>query len=853
VKAVKLHISGTVQGVGFRPFVYRLARKHNLCGWVHNASDGVHLHVQGEEAKLAGFVRALSEQAPPAAIITNISKTDVQPQQYSDFLISESGVANSKSTHISPDIATCSNCLQELDDSNNRRYHYPFINCTNCGPRFTIIKGLPYDRGQTSMSDFPMCESCSAEYHNPDDRRFHAQPDACFSCEPVLSFKRKDYPLMVGHTAATSDAIIEQVVELLLAGGIVAIKGIGGYHLACDAGNQNAVLKLRPRTLRPHRPFACMVANLEMAQALCHVSPQEAALLTGSVRPIVLLMRKLDLQPVNCCLQTPGKPASDVLTQAIAPAVANPLPELGLMLPATPLHHLLLNAIGKPLVMTSANLSEEPIIAQNSQAHQALQAIADAWLDNNRPIISRYDDSVVRVVNGNLQMVRRARGYAPAPIALSASTEDKDIPADLNREFNQTTILACGPEQKSTFCFLRDGEAIVSQHLGDLDNLNSFNNYQDTIQLYQELFALQPHILACDMHPNYRASQMARELARQLPTVRQGQWQKPGMENPALFEVQHHHAHIAAVLAENALPSDTTVIGIALDGTGYGLDANIWGGEILIACQLEFSRFGHLQYFPLPGGSSAIKHPLRVAYALLKQYNLDTHPAANVLLQKISAQKPVLDKLLASGLNTPQTSSAGRFFDAISALSNLCENPSYQGQPAIHLEAALWQHLRENSPAPNSNKVAGKAQDGSEYPDPNLLNSLPNNPKYHFLVENNVLCPASLLATILDDLAAGACVGHIALGFHLAWLEALTSICQTARQATGIDTVALSGGVFMNRFLITLLPQRLQDAGFKVLLHKQLPANDGCIAYGQAAIAQARMQHLYKSCTIKAT
>jgi hydrogenase maturation protein HypF len=631
--------------------------------------------------------------------------------------------------------------------------------------------------------------------------------------------------LACSSTRQGSDALIERTAELLRAGWIVAIKGIGGYHLACDATNEEAVSRLRVRKRRPHRPFALMVANLAVARALCKVTEEEAALLSGSVRPIVLLERRAHEGAFKLEARHVGEaPPLPCVAPSLAPSVVGSLRELGLMLPATPLHHLLLRAVSCPLVMTSANLSEEPIIASVQEAHDSLGAIADAFLDNDRPIVSRYDDSVTRVVRGTTQMVRRARGYAPAPLRAAVATvvaapagdhapvvtttaaSDNPAPAVLpplrtgaTRSSSAGAILACGPDQKGNFCLARAGEAIVSQHLGDLGNARAFNNYLDTLELYKRLFDLSFEVLACDTHPDYLTSRWAREQAasRELP----------------LIEAQHHHAHIAAVLAECGLSAEKQAIGLALDGSGYGSDGSIWGGELLIASQQTYRRFAHLEAVAMPGATAAILHPRRMAYALLRHHDLLAHPGATPLLEGLGEDTLAdLDRIISGGLNAPLTSSAGRLFDAVSALLGICPEASYDAQPAIELEAALWQ----------------------------LPQLSPDSASYHFALRDNILSPAPLLAALLDDLVAAVSLPEISLRFHNAWLDALVALCDAAHHTTGIRQVALSGGVFMNRYLMTHLPGRLESAGFAVLLHRELPANDGCIAYGQAAVAAAQ-------------
>ncbi|MDR3037637.1 MAG: carbamoyltransferase HypF [Coriobacteriales bacterium] len=777
MRARDLHISGIVQGVGFRPFVYRLAVQAGLRGWVLNASDGVHVHIEGEDQALADFERKLPLLAPAAAQITDIKATNAIPAGLSDFQIRESINAIEVSTLVSPDIATCSDCQRELFDPSDHRFAYPFINCTNCGPRFTIIDALPYDRPNTSMASFSLCPNCAAEYANPLDRRFHAQPDACFTCGPGLSLWEMG-TLTPATNREQSQALIKRVAFLLKQGRIVALKGLGGYHLACDATNQQAVQTLRQRKRRSEKPFALMLRSLVDAQTLCHVNPQEAALLTGSIRPIVLLERKPD--------------------SSIAPAVAGNLHEQGIMLPYTPLQHLLLAAVDFPLVMTSGNVSEEPILTREDEAHTLLANIADAFLDNNRAILSRYDDSVVRVVNETTTLLRRARGYAPTPLPFLRLTKAPQ------------QLLAAGPEQKSTFCLTRGSEAFVSQHLGDLESATTFNAYRDTLALYQRLFKLEPQAIALDMHPGYLSSKWAR--ARDLPRV----------------EVQHHHAHIAAVLAEHKATRNSAdalidrVIGIAFDGTGYAPDQSIWGGEVLIASLTRAERFAHLACTPLPGGRAAIDNPARMAYSFLKTANLLSHPGTRLLKHRLGADRCLLlDQILTARINSPLTSSMGRLFDAVSALLGICNTSTYEGQAAIDLEAALY----DAAPAK---------------PTP--------NPRYRFAhsVQDDALAfdPAPVLTALLDDIHAGVTPAVCSLRFHQAIVQLVLDLCDAARQTTGLATVALSGGVFMNRYLLTQLPPLLADEGFTVLLHKNLPSNDGCIAYGQAAVAAAQLAEL---------
>ncbi|MDR2491868.1 MAG: carbamoyltransferase HypF [Coriobacteriales bacterium] len=828
----RIHVQGVVQGVGMRPFVYRLATERGLAGWVCNAADGVHIEARGQEHLLDDFERALVRTAPPAACIEQMRSqsvelvagehgheahdTSARAVRAPEFEIRASCAAGEASTLVSPDLATCDACLRELHDPADRRYRYPFINCTNCGPRFTIIERLPYDRPGTSMAGFAMCPSCEEEYHDPADRRFHAQPDACFDCGPRLTLLAGDRS-ETARTREESDRLITRAAQLLAEGGILAVKALGGYHLVCDATNEAAVCLLRARKRRPARPLAVMVASLEAACALCEASEQEAALLASVARPIVLLRRS-----------QAGEAAAQV-----APSVAGPLPELGVMLPSTPLQHLLIEASGRPLVMTSGNMSHEPIIADELEAHRRLQFVADAFLDNDRPIRSRYDDSVVRVIAGRTHVIRRARGYAPLPCPLPDAAVREGLPA----------ILATGAEQKSSFCVTRGSEAFVSQHLGDLEDADTFSNYRETIGLYTRLFGLSPAVCACDSHPTYQASMWAR---------------KSGMP---LVEVQHHHAHIAAVMAENAAASATVdpaaaasrVIGIAFDGTGAGDDGAVWGGEVLVASFESFKRFAHLAYLPLPGAQAAITHPDRMAFALLHACGLLDHPGARDLLDHLGPERCTqLAAMIEGGINTPATSSMGRLFDAVSALLGVVRHSTYDGQPAIELEAALHAD-GASSVAPESvagsgdkrryrfglvsgrgerveSQVGGRGGERGGWLDGGLDGAAPV-----------VFDPRPVVQALLDDLLVGFSVARLSRCFHDAVCVLVVDAAAAARRATGLSTVALSGGVFMNRYLVERAVPLLESAGFTVLLHRDLPANDGCIAYGQATVAACRL------------
>ena len=689
MRHVHIHVTGIVQGVGMRPFVYREAMAYGICGWVLNAGDGVHVEAHASGAAVDGFVAALSEHAPDAARVERVEVAELAAGTWDTadeqgFRIVASQDQTAHTTLISPDIATCDDCLRELFDPADRRYHYPFINCTNCGPRFTIIRSLPYDRVATSMDRFPMCPECAAEYGDPLDRRFHAQPDACFDCGPHITWHEAADGMelegsgatpAIGSTRETSDAIIERCVELLASGGIVAIKGLGGFHLACDAANEQAVVELRRRKRRSNKPLAVMVRSLADAERLCHVDDAERDLLTGSIRPIVLLRRR-----------TAGEGDSpDTLT--LAPSVAHDLPELGAMLPYTPLQHLLLAAAAlhgmHALVMTSGNLSEEPIETDDVLAWKRLVAagIADALLGNDRAILSRYDDSVVRVVDGAVMPVRRARGYAPQPLPLP--TLDAVAPC----------ALACGPQQKATIALTREdanGEAacFVSQHIGDVENGETFDAWNAARTRLEDLFDLAPAALTCDLHSSYLSSQWAREQARE--------------QGLPLIEVQHHHAHIASVMAEaiaaGQLAPDARVLGIAFDGTGAGTDGTIWGGEFLVAGLADFERAAHLRTWTLPGGAASVRDARRNAFALLSEFGLLEHPGAVGLLGRLDDQtRNITATMIERNINSPRTSSMGRLFDAAAAILGICGTATYEGEPAIELEAAAWRALDDEN------------------------------------------------------------------------------------------------------------------------------------------------------------
>lgn len=820
MRHVHIHVTGIVQGVGMRPFVYREAMAHGICGWVLNAGDGVHIEAHACAEAVDGFVAVLSEHAPAAARVERVDIADLGPGGWSTadeqgFHIVASQDQTAHTTLVSPDIATCDDCLRELFDPADRRYHYPFINCTNCGPRFTIIRSLPYDRAATSMDCFPMCPKCTAEYVDPLDRRFHAQPDACFDCGPHITWREavngdacgnSSATPAVGTTRETSDAIIERCVELLANGGIVAIKGLGGFHLACDAANEQAVTELRRRKRRRNKPLAVMVRSLADAGILCHIDDAERDLLAGSIRPIVLLRRR--------AVCGSGGDSPDALV--LAPSVAHDLPELGVMLPYTPLQHLLLAAAAShgmhALVMTSGNLSEEPIETDDDLAWERLVAagIADALLGNDRAILSRYDDSVVRVVDGAVMPVRRARGYAPQPLPLPA----------LDRA--PSCVLACGPQQKATIALTREGTngeatCFVSQHIGDVENGGTFDAWNAARTRLEDLFDLAPAALACDLHPSYLSGQWAREQARKC--------------NLPLVEVQHHHAHIASVMAEaiaaGQLTTDARVLGTAFDGTGAGTDGTIWGGEFLVASLGGFERAAHLRTWALPGGAASVRDACRNAFALLSELGLLEHPGAARLLDSLGEQtRSVTATMIERGINSPRTSSMGRLFDAAAAILGICDKATYEGEPAIELEAAAWRAFSSESACPAGNIAGFSVTESSRPDDCHVLNSRP------------------LFEALLEGIRTGVPAGKLALDFHVTIARSSARIASEICAREGINTVALSGGVFMNRLLLQLLTSELKSAGLTVLVPHTVPVNDGCIAYGQAAVASARLAQI---------
>lgn len=826
IDAVDIHVKGIVQGVGFRPFVYRMAKKYLINGWVLNAADGVYIHAEGESKLVDEFIMELSDNPPAASRVEEIDIKEVPLEDFDSFEIRFSDDdAVEETTLVSPELATCEDCVRELFNPNDRRYRYPFINCTNCGPRFTIIDHLPYDRVATSMAAFPMCGKCAAEYADPLDRRFHAQPDACFECGPSVTWSvGTDDDKLVGKTREESDAIFAAAVEMLMEGKILAVKGLGGFHLVCDANNADAVAELRRRKRRDGKALAVMAPTVAAVRALCFVSEEEEAVLTGASRPIVLLRKRPD--------------------GAIGAGVADRLSELGVMVPYTPVQHLLMHdfaeaweaahpeeaaaacAPGTPvplLVMTSGNVHDEPICIADEEAREKLAGIADAFLGNNRPILTRFDDSVVRLIQVDevdekpgyaIQFLRRARGYAPVPVSVAA---EGAAPAE-------DIIFAAGPEQKNTFTLLRGTDGFVSQHIGDVENAETYDAWLATKDRFESLFEMEPAAVACDLHPEYLTSKWAHHQG--LPVT----------------EVQHHHAHIVSVMAEHGLTD--AVCGIAFDGTGYGVDGAIWGGEVLLANRSNFERFANFAYVPMPGGAAAIKHPLRMAYGVLWAYDLLEHPAAAVALAPLGDEAEVCDTMIERGLNTPMTSSVGRLFDAASALLGICTEPSYEGEGAILLEAAMEAAGADVAGAAAAEEAAGVVPD----------DDLAARERYAVTAEKNTATETSTAEdtsvilldaeatfhALLDDLEAGVPVSVIGRRFHDAMVSAIVMSAELVRALYGIATVALSGGVFMNRYLTEHVLADLAAAGFTAAINRDLPPNDGCISLGEAVVASAR-------------
>lgn len=742
----RIKVEGIVQGVGFRPSVYRMAQRFHLKGFVQNRSDGVIIEVEGRKGILSRFLESLKKDSPPRAIINDVSVEEIEPAGYADFTIEGSSRLDMRETLISPDIATCADCLHELFDRENRRYGYPYINCTNCGPRFTIIEDIPYDRNNTTMSSFPMCEQCQAEYEDPHDRRFHAQPDCCPVCGPHIHLVDRDGRVCEGDSIEAAAGLLEQ-------GSIVAVKGLGGYHLACDAMDEKVVADLRKRKFREDKPFALMAGSMEDVREHCTVTSKEEALLTSPRRPIVLLARRADSR--------------------IAPSVAPKQRYLGFMLPYSPLQHLLFSYLDTVLVMTSANVSDEPIAYLDEDVQERLHGVADYFLIGERKIFSRCDDSVTRIFREHEYIVRRSRGYAPEPMFLPLAVKQD--------------ILAVGPYLKNTFCLLKGNKAFVSHHIGDLENMEALDAFTSEIEHYMRLFDIHPDVVAYDLHPDYPSTRYALSLA--------------GMRK---IGIQHHAAHIASCCVDADFSG--RLIGVAFDGTGYGNDGAIWGGEFFVgSVSTGFKRKGHLRYELLPGGDSSIREPWKMGLSYLCSIM-----GEEVLETEYFSEKPrdLIVKMLKTDYNCVKTSSMGRLFGAVSSLLGVCQRIHYDGQAAIELEM-----------------VADPKEKG-EYP---------------FEIEEQegqiIVNPLEAMGILLGERKEGVAISKIAARFHNGISLALLGVCERLRTKTGIETVALSGGVFQNMYLLRRAVALLERKGFRILTHAHVPTNDGGVSLGEAVLA----------------
>jgi hydrogenase maturation protein HypF len=756
----RLTVRGIVQGVGFRPYVFRLAKRYGLNGFVKNTSLGAVIEVEGGESALQAFERALPTDGPPLMRVVSADVSTVALANEVSFSIHESENSGNALTWVPADVSVCKECLTETEDPGNRRYEYPFTNCTNCGPRYSIIRDVPYDREQTTMDTFRMCELCQAEYHDPSDRRFHAQPNACASCGPRLwaaDSCGKELPMRDARS------VLEVTVNLLRGGGIVALKGLGGYQILCDARNEEAVQKLRKRKHRNRKPLAVMVQDETVAATLCEVSEFERCLLTGAEKPIVLLHKRCGTN----------------IAESVAPAT----PWFGIMLPCTPLHALLFRVLeekcgaGIALVATSGNLSEVPIVIEEGDAQKKLQSVVDMFLHHNRPIHTRVDDSVLRAMEGKPLVLRRARGFVPGSFSLGEV---------------EGQILACGAQQKSTLCLTKGGFAMLSQHLGDLENYESLQFFEETSIRMQQLFQSTPEAVAYDLHPGYLSTQFAKKLA--VPHI----------------GVQHHHAHIASCMAEHGLHGP--VLGVAWDGTGFGLDGTIWGGEFLVADRSEVTRYGHLRCVALAGGDAAVREPWRVA----RSYLLDAFDAVvprglgwHSLVPDQSVR--ILDALLEKRIHTIESSSCGRLFDAVASLIGLHQVVSFEGEAAMALEAI----------ADDAKEVYGFSIGG------------------YMPLEVDM---RPMIRQIVDDTERSVAKGTIAARFHNTLVRVMSDVCARMREETGYQRVCLSGGCFQNIRLLRRCVRMLRSNGFEVFFQQQVPCNDGGIALGQAAIALELMR-----------
>ena len=757
---INIRVRGVVQGVGFRPFVYRIATEEALAGFIGNDTDGVIIELEGAAASIESFLSRMRTETPPLARIDSVSTAEIELSGETSFRIIASEVLGQVSTGIPADAASCTDCLRELLDPADRRYRYPFLNCTNCGPRFTITRRIPYDRPQTSMAAFPMCPECEAEYHDPLNRRFHAQPNACARCGPHVWLESRD-----GVSIESPDPVAESI-EWLIRGEILAIKGIGGFHLCVDATNEHAVMQLRERKHRYGKPLAVMVRDLAAATELCKLTPLEEALLVTPARPIVLVESGED--------------------NGIALTVAPGIPWLGIFLPYAPLQHLLFaDPRVKALVMTSANLSEEPIAIDNDEARMRLGKIADAFLMHNRDILQRCDDSVSAIVESAPQLIRRSRGYVPLAVPLPLEAPP---------------LLAVGGHLKNVFALARGRFAYQSQHVGDLENVTALHFFEESLEHLMHTFEIEPQTVVHDLHPGYLSTNWAKQWAAQ--------------RDLRVIAVQHHHAHIAACMADNGLTD--SVIGLSLDGTGYGADGRIWGGEVLI-CRLDaFDRFARLQYVPLPGGDAAVHEPWRMAFAHLKTAGFSEREAQE-LVGATDQEARLLTRMMQRGINSPLTSSLGRLFDAVASVVLIRRRVDYEAQAAIELE--------------------GVALHEADFPCP--IQYMPELSVSTSAAGPHELRTDKLWHAVIDDLHSGVPKQVVAANFHSGIAGGFIRAAEAAREATGITRVALSGGCLHNRRLSRLLRSGLEQDGFKVFQHRQASPGDGGLSYGQAVVASA--------------
>ncbi|MCG3138587.1 MAG: Carbamoyltransferase HypF [Phycisphaerae bacterium] len=794
----RMLIRGVVQGVGFRPFVYRLATEMSLCGWVNNTTEGVYLEVEGPPGVLDQFQTKLLHELPPLAQITSYEITHLDAIGYSTFEIRHSADGGVRQVLVLPDTATCGDCLREILDPHDRRYRYPFTNCTNCGPRYTIIERLPYDRPHTSMTRFVMCPRCRQEYENPADRRFHAQPNACPECGPQLALWSN-----TGQTISTRDDALCQSAQAIREGLIVAVKGIGGFHLLVDATNEPAVQRLRERKHREEKPLAVMIATLEQAQHLGRIDYAEATLLQSPAHPIVLLSRRLQTvdyrrQEPEKCERASGNRLQEN-TDLIAPSVAPGNPSLGIMLPYSPLHQLLLTELGRPVVATSGNISDEPLCYDEQEAVGRLGGIADLLLVHNRPIVRPVDDSVAQVVLDREMILRRARGYAPLPITIKGPSDSRP------------TVLAVGAHLKNSVALALGNNVFISQHIGDLETTAAIEQHEATTYALLNLYDTQPQLIACDLHPDYISTRLAHAYALAQPLAgARGSGATPG-SRPTVQAVQHHYAHIVAAMAEHEL--DCPVLGISWDGTGYGTDGTLWGGEFLRCRYDGFERVGHLRPFSLPGGERAVREGWRCAVGLL--YEIGGEQRVRQYLQRAAGFKlrepelAILLEMLTKNINSPRTSSAGRLFDAVAALIGIRQETHFEGQAAMELQFAMG--------------VVDSAAAAAAYP---------------FEISNVSSGLAvdweKTIEALLNDYIMGVPAALLSLQFH----ETLARTMVAVAERIGETLVVLSGGCFQNRHLLERAVRLLQCAGFKVYWPQRVPPNDGGIALGQAVVAR---------------